>query len=41
MDKLPIIDIEKIISSDCSEEDWKIISKEIGDACLNYGKKFF
>lgn len=39
MDKLPVIDIEKIIFSDCTEENWKIISQEIGDACLNYGIK--
>lgn len=37
MDRLPVIDVEKIVSPNCSEEDWNIISKEIGDACLNYG----
>lgn len=37
MAQLPVIDIARVTRENPSDEDWIAVSKEIGDACLNYG----
>jgi hypothetical protein len=41
MAKLPVIDVGRITCENPTEENWVSISKEIGEACLNYGKCTF
>lgn len=38
MAKLPVIDVGLITAANPTDEHWASISKEIGSACLTYGR---